>query len=476
MAFTGGSLFPHQVEALTWTGERNRIALFMEMRLGKTRIVIAWCNKRAARKILVVAPLTVLGSWQEELHAVGESPPTVLRNKKSHTRTLPRTKWSLINYDLLRTSPHIVELDWDAVILDESTRIRNPKAQITKVLNGGVVKRKLRASKTRPAGMQTIKLPGCRAPFRAILSGRPAPESPMDYFEQFRFLHGGFCYVRTFWAFRDRYFQHPMFALWEWAPKPGTRDIIKTEIRKKAYILSRKEAGIGSRKVYEKRVVVMGSELRKSYETAEREFVLDHPELEEGKTTNWPMVMSMWLGRMAGGFVDEKYVDPAKMNELMELLTGELKGEKAVVWFRFNAEVEQAYQLLKKKKIQCAVITGATPYQVRDLMRKRLRDEPEGNSFVLLCQVKCARYGIDLAAADVAIYYSNSYSLEERAQSEDRIVHPKKSVPLLYIDLINENTVDEDVVKALREKHTQSAFFLQALAKNFSMRIKKKER
>jgi SNF2 family DNA or RNA helicase len=50
------------------------------------------------------------------------------------------------------------------------------------------------------------------------------------------------------------------------------------------------------------------------------------------------------------------------------------------------------------------------------------------------------------------IYYSNGYDLEKRLQSEDRAhrIGQKKSVT--YVDFIAPKTVDEKIVKALRNK------------------------
>jgi SNF2 family DNA or RNA helicase len=60
-------------------------------------------------------------------------------------------------------------------------------------------------------------------------------------------------------------------------------------------------------------------------------------------------------------------------------------------------------------------------------------------------------YGITLTEASTVIYYSNGYDLEKRLQSEDRAhrIGQKKSVT--YIDLIAEKTVDEKIVKALKQ-------------------------
>ncbi len=476
------TLFPHQVKSYDWCDVRRRIALFMEMRLGKTRVTIAWANRVGAKRILVVAPLSVLGSWRDELKMVGE--PTPYTARPPHTPAthaqLIKYKWVLINYESLRTSPGILAFDWDAVVLDESTRIKNPKAQITKVFNGGTITRAIprrrRARKPKsainprvklkvPKKTERVRLEGCHTKYRALLSGLPAPEGPMDYFEQLRFLYGGMCSCRNFWAFRERYFIADAKG-WYFTPRPGTREAIKTELHSKAFVMSRKEAGIGERKVYETRTVELNPALRRIYNKAEREFVVEYG--TKVKETNWPMVLNLWLGRMAGGFVDTDLVSPHKLDELCELVSGELKEEQIVVWCRFNAEIDHIKKRLDALNITNRIIIGKTKDTERDAIRKAFMD---GKVRIIVCQIKCAKYGIDLSAADTAIYFSNSYSLEERAQSEDRIVHPAKRVPLLYVDLVAEETVDADVIGALREKHTESKFFLQALVKNFAARI-----
>ena len=61
-------------------------------------------------------------------------------------------------------------------------------------------------------------------------------------------------------------------------------------------------------------------------------------------------------------------------------------------------------------------------------------------------------YGITLTAASNVIYYSNSYDLEKRLQSEDRAHRIGQHKPVTYVDLIAEKTVDEKIIKALRKK------------------------
>ena len=50
------------------------------------------------------------------------------------------------------------------------------------------------------------------------------------------------------------------------------------------------------------------------------------------------------------------------------------------------------------------------------------------------------------------IYYSNSYDLEVRLQSEDRAHRIGQTNKVTYIDLVTEKTVDEKIIKSLRNK------------------------
>ena len=61
-------------------------------------------------------------------------------------------------------------------------------------------------------------------------------------------------------------------------------------------------------------------------------------------------------------------------------------------------------------------------------------------------------YGITLTAANTVIYFSNSYDLEKRLQSEDREHRIGQTGSVTYEDLIAEKTIDERIVKALRTK------------------------
>jgi len=411
----------------------------MEMRLGKTLVCIRWLSDQVG-PFLIVAPVEALSGWVDELQGDGISFNRIrllYGSKKQRIegiKSAPPDAWCLINYEGLRViGKEIKDHHWDAVVLDESTRIRNPKAGITKY---------------------------CLASFndvqrKAILTGLPDPEGPMDYFCQMAFLHGSFMGSHNFWMFRHKHFTTDAKG-WEWRPRTGAVDAIKREVHGLAYRLSRSKANIGSKKLYQKRIVEMNAPQAKAYRQVKDEFEY------EGKETKWVVSQITWLARIAGGFDPEGliHLSTRKLDELCRLLKEDLQNEQVVVWFRFNAELMAAVQRLNELGIKVGYITGKIdkrdrPPIVKDFQSNKVR--------VLAMQVKCGRFGLDCSSADTAIYYSNPYDGEDRAQTEDRIVHPNKTKPLLLIDLITQGSIDEDVIRILKKKRVSSRQFMRDL-------------
>lgn len=69
-----------------------------------------------------------------------------------------------------------------------------------------------------------------------------------------------------------------------------------------------------------------------------------------------------------------------------------------------------------------------------------------------MAQPKTGGYGITLTEASTVVYYSNSYDLEIRLQSEDRAHRIGQKRAVTYIDLVSPDTIDEKILQALRSK------------------------
>ena len=83
-------------------------------------------------------------------------------------------------------------------------------------------------------------------------------------------------------------------------------------------------------------------------------------------------------------------------------------------------------------------------------MQKNFQEDQTTRFFI--GQPRTGGFGLTLTAASTVIYYSNSYDLEIRLQSEDRAHRIGQKNNVTYIDLVSPGTIDEKIINALRDK------------------------
>uniref|UniRef100_A0A7M4ESU1 ERCC excision repair 6 like 2 n=1 Tax=Crocodylus porosus TaxID=8502 RepID=A0A7M4ESU1_CROPO len=93
------------------------------------------------KTFLIVAPLSVLYNWRDELDTWGYFRIGVLHGsqKDSELTRIKQGKCEVVltTYETLRLClDELNSVEWSAVIVDEAHRIKNPKAQITKTMKG----------------------------------------------------------------------------------------------------------------------------------------------------------------------------------------------------------------------------------------------------------------------------------------------------------------------------------------------------
>ena len=140
-----------------------------------------------------------------------------------------------------------------------------------------------------------------------------------------------------------------------------------------------------------------------------------------------------------------------RINSLMELLE-EVDG-KVIIWANYIYDIKKIVAAIGKKYGEDSIVQyyGAIPSEMRQKYIETFQD-PESKVKLFIGNPQTGGYGITLTAARTVVYYSNGYDLEKRLQSEDRAhrIGQKKSVT--YVDFIAPKTVDEKIVKALRNK------------------------
>ena len=140
-----------------------------------------------------------------------------------------------------------------------------------------------------------------------------------------------------------------------------------------------------------------------------------------------------------------------RIDELIDLLE-EVEG-KVIIWANYVYDIKQIVKAVSKKYGEDSIVQyyGAVEAEKRQSNIEKFQD-PDSKARFFVGNPQTGGYGITLTAANNMIYYSNGYDLEKRLQSEDRAhrIGQKKSVT--YVDFIAPKTVDEKIVKALRNK------------------------
>lgn len=455
--------FNHQLKALQDSWAADYYALFMEMGTGKSKVAIdtigALYQSGQVNAALIVAPKGVYDNWvrgeipthlpddisrlvvrwtpstsktfQEEMKALVYDPFEGLKIFVMNVEALSTPRGTKAAYFFLRENPDNI------MVVDESTTIKNRKATRTK----------------------NIMMLAKDAKYKRILTGSPITKSPMDLYSQCAFLSPNALGFSSYYSFQGRYavVQKRQF---------GQRAIQEIVAYRRLDELNQKLDRFSNRilkencldlpdKMYIRRDVALTDEQKRVY-TQMKKLALAKLENGELATTASVLTQLMRLQQICCGFLqpDEGEIQPIESNRLKELLeiTDELQG-KAIIWATYTHDIQQVANALRDRFGPEAVATyyGATPQDERQEIVERFQ-EKDGPLRFFVGQPKTGGYGITLTAANTVIYYSNSYDLEIRLQSEDRAHRIGQSRKVTYIDLVSPNTIDEKVLKALRSK------------------------
>ena len=132
--------------------------------------------------------------------------------------------------------------------------------------------------------------------------------------------------------------------------------------------------------------------------------------------------------------------------DMLEEIIDELGDKQAVVWCSRSVLLYDAKKRLEDLGYTCGVYDGKNTEREADyeaFAEKRIQ--------IILCNQASAGFGLDrLKEADYAIYLCNSYSVEQRLQSEDRIYRGNVTRSKYIIDITCSGTCEQRVTEALK--------------------------
>jgi SNF2 family DNA or RNA helicase len=434
--------------------------LFMEMGTGKSKVLVdniaMLYDKGKINAALVIAPKGVYRNWERQEipvhmpeHVVYQivtwSPSNTKKQQQENAKLFKHGEELVIflmNIEAFSTKKGLVIaekflLSHSALMaIDESTTIKSPTASRTKsVLN-------LRRY----------------AKYRRILTGSPVTKSPLDLYTQCYFLDPLYLDFSSYYTFRNRY------ALMVERRSGGhtyklvtgyTRlDELNNKLDKFSYRVLKEDCLDLPDKVYMKRNVPLTPEQIKAYESMKKNAIAV---LQNSQTTAASALAQMvrlhqiTCGHLMTDAGEVKYLKNNRVNELLNILE-EIDG-KVIIWAIYRHDIKEITKLIGERYGEQSVESyfGDTPDSERQNIVIRFQDRKDPLRF-FIGNPRTGGYGLTLTASHTVIYYSNSYDLEIRLQSEDRAHRISQTKKVTYIDLMSEGTVDEFIIKNLRGK------------------------
>ena len=456
--------YDHQYKALEVSYQKESFALLMDMGTGKSKVLIdtiAYLDRKdLINSVIILAPKGVYKNW------VGKEIPAHMPDSTKHKVAYWASPLSKKHKDSIKeiwrpdNNLHIFVMNIEAlstgkaeevatkfvsshggrtlVAIDESTVIKNHKARRTK------------------AAIRVAK----RCAYKRILTGSPITKTPLDLFAQFQFLGEDLLGFKSFYAFTTRYAdvikRSAAGGSHQYNQILGFRNLDElTElIKPHSYRVTKEECLDLPEKTYTMRSIELTAEQKTMYNQMKKTAValLDNMEMV---TANAVITQLLRLHQISCGFVntDDGNIIRFKNNRMPELLSilEEVSG-KVIIWANYRHDIMAIELELARVYGPKTVATyfGDTDGEERQNIVDRFQETDELRLFV--GQPRTGGYGLTLTAASTVIYYSNSYDLEVRLQSEDRAHRIGQSNAVTYIDIIAQKTVDEKIVSALRRK------------------------
>ena len=453
-------LDPVQSAALDFSRGKPGVGWFVEMGLGKSLLALTefdWLYAQGdADRMIVICPNSFKAGWLDECQKHGFNFDVhVFRSTRRGAATEfvkarhERPPVLILNYEAARIPAVQMGLTKWAVrgktylAIDESIAIKGHNSAQTKAVH-----RIAQWNEGEPLNCCYVRL----------LTGRPTTQGPHDLWGQLRAI--GLFQQSNFYAFRGAFCE-----MGGWQNKEVLRAKNAprlAELMAPVVFQAKKKDWLPAlpRKNFTIRDYEMSGEQRSQYLQMEKDFLLEI----EGGTVTVDVAIAKFakLAQIQTGFIYDEQGDAhelvtpnanPRLNLLRQLLEEESEG-KVVVVYRHRAVLNILLEALVAYS-PAWIKGGLKPDEVEE-QTARFNNEPDCR--ILLAQCDATKYGHTLCLQPeddkcrTMIFFESSYSMDTRAQVEDRIHRRGQTGEyVLYIDLSG-SPLDRRIVSALQQK------------------------
>lgn len=438
--------FPYQLQAFLTVRDLDYSAILHEQGLGKTKIAVDlmlyWLKHRDIDTVMVVTKKQLLKNWENELAVHTHIKPKVLSSNKGDNFYVLNSaaKVVIANFEALSTDKDRVKLFLKcrnvAIIIDESTKLKNPDAQLTK---------------------DFFELSDLFK-IRTIMTGTPVANRPYDIWAQIYFLDKGQSLGEDFAEFK----RHTDLSN-KLANDADERELFESTV---ASIFEK----ISCFTVRETKKSCAIALPQKNYETVYTDFeptqyrmyrtVLHEMELEvtrDGeKVIDDDSVALKRLLRLLQitsnpRLLNETYAAISGKEQQLSILLEEIcsVGDKCIVWSNFIENID--YFCEKYKQYNPCKIHGSMTIEDRNASVDKFKTD-EGCK-VLFATPQAAKEGLTLTVANHVVFYDRGFNLDDYLQAQDRIHRISQKKTCYIYNFITRGSIDEWIDKLIQAKH-----------------------
>lgn len=414
-------LFEHQKQALLETSDKNRVAYYLDMGLGKTFVGSEKLDRLGNLVNLVICQKSKVDDWVEHFKTFYPDAKVFdLTNKKEFDAFFSSYGWDsdyligVVNYDLVFRRPAFKNLGGFTLMLDESSLIQNETAKRSKFI---------------------MKL---HYENLILLSGTPTGGRYEKLWSQLNML-GYNITKKAFWN---------MYVDYHVDDKEGF-PITIIDGYKNVERLKRKMRDFGcvfmkTEEVFDlptQTFIDVKVNASREYRKFRKDSIVTFDGLEVvGDTT----LTKMLYERMFCG-----HHNLEKISAFRELL--ESTEDRLIVFYNFTAELDTLKCVCQALERPYSVVNGS----IKDLCAYEKEDDS-----VTFIQYQAGAMGLNLQKANKIVYFTPPLSSELYEQSKKRIHRIGQQKPCFYYRLTCKNSIEEKIYRtlAMRKDYTDALF------------------
>jgi len=442
----GGELLAFQKAGVAYAASNGSLLIGDDMGLGKTVQALAALQVRQAFPALIVVPAVVKLNWKREAEKwLPGRKVVVLTGRNGNAEPLASYDIVVINYDIVADRlTELAEIDWQAIVADESHYLKTAKAKRTK------------AVKQLAKGIE----------FKIMLTGTAVLNRPVELASQLDIL-GRLDEFGGFWHFAKRYCAAVNNGYgWDFSGASNLPELHE-KLRQTCYIRRTKDQVLTELPAKRRATVPMALSDRAEYDRVEADLRAFIETKVAADADFAALIADLEPDEQADAIAaevedrnrrSEQAAILAKINALRQT-TARLKLDSVADWIAdFQASGRKLVVFGHHREIVdglanrfgCDSITGATSVEARQAAVDRFQSDPDAS--LLVCNIAAGGVGITLTAASDVAFVELPWRPGDVDQAEDRChrIGQHDSVTAWY--LLAEDTMDEDMAELLDEK------------------------